>query len=83
MYGWEVLTKYVLVELPASFIVWLTTQPAAFLRGRFLWANWDVDELMAMRERFEREPGLLRLGLNGLENVESRALMAELKKIGR
>ena len=69
------------VELPAHFIVWVTTQPAEFLRGRFLWANWDVEELMGMRERFEKEPGFLRIGLNGVENLDPRAFMMELKQM--
>ncbi|KAK3686591.1 hypothetical protein LTR37_019652 [Vermiconidia calcicola] len=33
------------VSLPASFHVWLASPEARFLKGRFLWANWDVDEL--------------------------------------
>ena len=33
------------MELPAHFAVWLCSQEASFLRGRFLWCNWDVEEL--------------------------------------
>jgi hypothetical protein len=25
--------------------VWLASPEAAFLKGRLVWANWDVDEL--------------------------------------
>jgi hypothetical protein len=32
-----------LVSLPASFNVWLASPEARFLKGKFLWANWDVD----------------------------------------
>jgi len=27
--------------------VWLASPEAAFLRGKFVWTNWDVDELKA------------------------------------
>jgi hypothetical protein len=41
----------VLVSLPASFNVWLASPEADFLKGKFLWTNWDVDELkMQARE---------------------------------
>ncbi|RFU26114.1 hypothetical protein B7463_g10223, partial [Scytalidium lignicola] len=32
-------------ELPASFMVWLATPETDFLKGRMVWANWDVEEL--------------------------------------
>ncbi|KAK8184870.1 uncharacterized protein BKA78DRAFT_256662 [Phyllosticta capitalensis] len=51
-------------SLPAGFAVWLTSPAAAFLRGRFVFAAWDVDEMVAMKERFESEPGLCRIGLD-------------------
>ncbi|KAK5992322.1 Short chain dehydrogenase citE [Cladobotryum mycophilum] len=35
------------VQLPAHFVVWLSSPEAAFLNGRSVWANWDVDELKA------------------------------------
>ncbi|KAL1864922.1 hypothetical protein VTK73DRAFT_5608 [Phialemonium thermophilum] len=52
------------VSLPASFIVWLASPEARFLRGKFLWANWDVDELKARAAEMEKSP-LLTIGLNG------------------
>lgn len=42
-----------LVSLPASFSVWLASPEARFLKGKFLWANWDVDELKARAEEIE------------------------------
>ncbi|KAL6250755.1 hypothetical protein RBB50_003058 [Rhinocladiella similis] len=39
------------VALPASFHVWLASSEARFLKGKFLWANWDVDELKAQAEQ--------------------------------
>ncbi|KAL4819286.1 hypothetical protein BDW67DRAFT_182234 [Aspergillus spinulosporus] len=35
------------VSLPASFHVWLASPEAQFLKGKFLYANWDVEELKA------------------------------------
>jgi hypothetical protein len=52
------------VELSANFIVWATSPEAEFLKGKLLWANWDVDELKARREELEGSP-LLTLGLLG------------------
>jgi hypothetical protein len=37
---------------------------AAFLRGKFVWANWDVSELIAKREELESSP-TLTIGLLG------------------
>ncbi|PQE21799.1 oxidoreductase short chain dehydrogenase reductase family protein [Rutstroemia sp. NJR-2017a BBW] len=41
------------VSLPASFNVWLASPEARFLKGKFLWCNWDVDELMAKAKELE------------------------------
>ncbi|PVH98670.1 putative short-chain dehydrogenase, partial [Periconia macrospinosa] len=38
------------VDLPGHFCVWLVSPEAQFLRGKFVWTNWDVDELMARKE---------------------------------
>lgn len=51
------------VSLPAGFNVWLASPEARFLKGRFLWANWDVEELRAQEE--EIESGKLSFGLVG------------------
>lgn len=45
--------EFKLVSLPASFNVWLASPEARFLKGKFLWANWDVDELKAQAKRIE------------------------------
>jgi hypothetical protein len=29
------------VSLPASFMLWLVSPEARFLKGKFLWSNWD------------------------------------------
>ena len=51
------------VDLPGQFCVWLASAEADFLRGRFVWASWDVDEMVARRGEFERDQGLGRIGL--------------------
>lgn len=38
-------------DLAASFAVWLSSGAADWARGRYLSANWDVEELCAMKER--------------------------------
>ena len=45
-----ILIEYAVVELPGRFCVWLASQEAKFLRGKFVWVNWDVDELKARKE---------------------------------
>ncbi|GAB7335771.1 hypothetical protein MBLNU13_g08060t1 [Cladosporium sp. NU13] len=40
-------------NLPASFMVWAASKEAKFLNGRFVWANWDVDELKAAAAEIE------------------------------
>jgi len=45
--------------------VWLASPEAAFLNGRFAWANWDVDELKARAEEVENKPQELQMVLQG------------------
>lgn len=45
-------------------MVWLTSPEAEFLRGKYLWANWDVDELKARRDEIQA-PNKLVTGLVG------------------
>ncbi|KAL4934968.1 hypothetical protein BDV06DRAFT_229260 [Aspergillus oleicola] len=52
------------VSLPGSFNVWLASPEAKFLNGKFLYTNWDVDELMA-REKGLGESAELSIGLVG------------------
>jgi len=49
-------------RLTAQFVVWLATEQAAFLNGRFVWANWDIKELMELKEKI-LEKGLLRTAI--------------------
>ena len=52
------------VSLPASFNVWLASPEARFLKGKFLWTNWDVDELKARAKEIEASTEL-SVGLVG------------------
>lgn len=45
--------------------MWLASPEAAFLAGRFVWANWDVEELKARAKEIEESPYLLTIGLIG------------------
>ena len=39
-----------IVELATGFIVWAASPEAEFLKGKFVWSNWDVEELIAKKE---------------------------------
>lgn len=52
------------VSLPASFYVWLASPEARFLKGKFLWANWDVEELKTRAKDIETTTQL-NIGLVG------------------
>jgi len=41
------------MELPSHFAVWLCSKDAEFLRGKFVWANWDVDQIKAKQSEIE------------------------------
>jgi hypothetical protein len=53
------------VSLPADFMVWAVSQDAAFLEGRMIWCNWDVDELKAKKDKIMADPGYMSLGMIG------------------
>nr|AMD38955.1 reductase [Fusarium thapsinum] len=54
------------VELPAHFMVWIASEEAQFLKGKFVWANWDAQELLARAKEIESTM-LLRVTLNGVD----------------
>jgi hypothetical protein len=52
-------------ELPAGFAVWLAACPRAReLNGKFIWANWDIDEVLERTEEIQQRD-LLTLTLKG------------------
>lgn len=59
-------------ELPGGTGVWLTTEKAKFLNGRYISANWDVEELAQREEEILKENKLTmqlvgRLGMDQFE----------------
>ncbi|KAL8996992.1 MAG: hypothetical protein Q9169_003643 [Polycauliona sp. 2 TL-2023] len=52
------------VTLPAHFMLWLSSPEAAFLNGKFVWANWDVHELKADWPKLQ-ESSQLTVGIDG------------------
>lgn len=52
------------VNLPGNFAVWAASQEARFLNGKYVFCNFDVEELVARKAEFE-EPTFMRLGLDG------------------
>lgn len=70
-WGWEepggaadMLGTYDDAGLPAGFMVWLASPEGRFLKGKYLWANWDVDELKARKEEIAGS-SLLEMGVIG------------------
>lgn len=51
------------VRLSGDFAVWLASPEAEFLNGRYVWAAWDVDEMIAMKDKVASDPGLLTMSL--------------------
>jgi NAD(P)-dependent dehydrogenase (short-subunit alcohol dehydrogenase family) len=51
------------VSLPAGLATWLASPAAAFLNGRFILSNWDVDELAALKDTFEADEDFGRIVL--------------------
>lgn len=52
-------------ELSAHFTVWLASKEARFLAGKFVWVNWDAEELMSRAEEIEKSMAL-RIMLEGV-----------------
>ncbi|KAF2654657.1 short-chain dehydrogenase/reductase [Lophiostoma macrostomum CBS 122681] len=67
------------VDLPAAFSVWASTPAASFLHGRFVWAQWDVEELSGRKQDFE-DQGFLKVGLQGTESLDVASLFDQIRK---
>ncbi|KIH89758.1 NADP(+)-dependent dehydrogenase [Sporothrix brasiliensis 5110] len=59
------------VDLPGSFAVWAASKEAHFLHGRYVAANWDVDELRTgdFKKHLEENPDYLRLAIVGVRDT--------------
>lgn len=62
-------------SLSAHSAVWLAGRDTGFLHGRFVWANWDAEELMGMKERILADPTFLKVGVTGVNGFTVQALM--------
>jgi hypothetical protein len=60
------LTNKCIVSLPRDFAVWLVSDEAKFLRGKLVWCNWDVKELLAKKEEILNSQELMTIVLSGL-----------------
>jgi hypothetical protein len=47
--------------------VWLTSKEAAFTKGKYLFANWDVDEMVQRADEISAH-GTLEMWIEGLEH---------------
>ncbi|MCO7246343.1 MULTISPECIES: SDR family oxidoreductase [unclassified Halomonas] len=54
-------------ELSAAFLVWLASGRADWARGRYLSANWDVDELTSLKEEILRDDLLVNRLQTGMQ----------------
>lgn len=54
------------VDLPAHFMLWLASPKGAVVpSGRFLWVNWDVDELEERSQELRDNPNLFSMIMGG------------------
>ncbi|KAJ4304913.1 hypothetical protein N0V90_000441 [Kalmusia sp. IMI 367209] len=53
-------------ELAGCFFVWLASPEAAFLKNRFVWSNWDAQELIERKEEITSSKFLLTWMVNGV-----------------
>ena len=57
-----------LENLPGQLAVWAASPEARFLHGRFIWAEWDVEDLASgdVRKKIDEDPWYLKVGIKGL-----------------
>ena len=65
IYGFSYIQHFCTAELAGAFAVYLTTERAGYLNGRFVSVNWDIEELEARKDEIILE-GLLTEGLKGV-----------------
>lgn len=53
-------------DLPGQFCVWLVSEEAKFLKNKFVWANWDVEELKQRADEIQNSR-LLTIMLEGMD----------------
>lgn len=70
-------------SLSAHMAVWLSSPAAAFLHGRFVWANWDADELMERKQEILGDHGLLKVGITGVKSFSMSELFQKCQEFSR
>lgn len=53
--------------LTGDFTAWLASDEASFLAGRFVWANWDCEQLINRKQEILKE-NLFRTALTGVDS---------------
>ena len=53
------------IQLSAHFTLWASSPEARFANGRFLWCNWDVDELKENAQKIQDSGDLFKLTFGG------------------
>ena len=46
--------------------MWLSSPEAEFLKNRFVWVNWDAEELISRSKEIEDDQLLLKIYLGGV-----------------
>ncbi|KAK4206411.1 NAD(P)-binding protein [Rhypophila decipiens] len=61
-------------DLPGQFAIWAASEEAQFLHGKFLWASWDLDEVMdkegPIRKYLAENLDFLTVGVVGLGGTD-------------
>ncbi|KAF6525813.1 hypothetical protein HZS61_011608 [Fusarium oxysporum f. sp. conglutinans] len=76
---WSIYTYKAKPEnLPGHFAVRAASSETSFLYGRFVWANWDVDELKSgpVGEQIDSDEHFLKVGVEGLSEKMGGMLMS-------
>ena len=71
------------VDLAAGTALYLSTPAASYLDGRFVYANWDMEKLEAMRDEITKEDLLvsrIKYGSNLSTEIVSANLGDEIAK---
>lgn len=55
-----------IADLPGHSYVWLASPEAEFLRNKFVWCNWDAEELVARKEEITSNPFFLTWCVDGI-----------------
>lgn len=68
-------------SLSANMAVWTAGQDSAFLHGRFIWANYDAEELIGMKDAILADPAFLKVGITGVNTFSVPKLMKKCEEV--